>query len=251
MSKNDTSWGGVAGWYHRFLEREEGAYQKTVILPNLLRLMDIKRGEMIVDLGCGQGFFAREFYEKGARVAGVDIAKELIGLARQHSPKEIAFYTAPAHKLDFLKDGSANAVAMVLALQNIENVGEVFAECRRVLTRGGRLLLVLTHPAFRVPQGSEWGWDAAKKVQYRRVDQYLSESKVKIQMQPGENPKEHTITFHRPLQFYFKALSKNGFCVRRLEEWISDRTSQPGPRAKAEMLARHEIPLFLALEAIL
>src|SRR3989338_2876640 len=245
----DTSWGGVAGWYHRFLEREEGAYQKTVILPNLVRLLDIKRNEMIVDLGCGQGFFARELYKKGARASGVDVSKELIGLARQHSPKEIQFYAAPAHKLDFLKDGSADAVVMVLAVQNIENPGEVFAECRRVLTRGGRLLLVTTHPAFRVPHGSEWGWDAAKKIQYRRVDQYLSESKVKIQMRPGEHPQAHTITFHRPLQFYFKALGKNGFRVRRLEEWISDRTSQPGPRAKAGTLARHEIPLFMALEA--
>ena len=142
-----------------------------------------------------------------------------------------------------------DAAVLIFAVQNIENPREVFAECRRVLTRGGRMLMVLSHPAFRVPQGSEWGWDTAKKIQYRRVDQYLSESKVKIQMRPGENPKEHTITFHRPLQFYFKALGKNGFRVRRLEEWISDRTSQPGPRAKAETLARHEIPLFMALEA--
>ena len=63
--KNDTSWGGVAGWYHSLLEHEGGTYQKTVILPNILRLLNIARGEAILDLACGQGFFSREFHKKG------------------------------------------------------------------------------------------------------------------------------------------------------------------------------------------
>jgi hypothetical protein len=34
-----------------------------------------------------------------------------------------------------------------------------------------------------------------------------------------------------------------------LEEWISNKKSQPGKRAKAENRSRKEIPLFLALRA--
>jgi hypothetical protein len=52
------------------------------------------------------------------------------------------------------------------------------------------------------------------------------------------------------LQFYFKALRKAGFLVSRLEEWNSQKKSQPGPRADAENRARKEFPLFLALEAV-
>jgi hypothetical protein len=37
--------------------------------------------------------------------------------------------------------------------------------------------------------------------------------------------------------------------VTMLEEWNSHRKSEPGPRAKAEDLARKEIPLFLCLVA--
>jgi hypothetical protein len=54
-----------------------------------------------------------------------------------------------------------------------------------------------------------------------------------------------TVSFHRPLQFYFKIFSKLGFAVERLEEWNSNKKSEAGPRAKAEDKARKEIPLFL------
>ena len=114
----------------------------------------------------------------------------------------------------------------------------------------GKLFLVLNHPAFRIPKQSSWEWEEKNKAQYRRINEYLSESKIKIEMHPGDNPEEKTISFHRPLQYYFKLLGKNGFAVNRLEEWNSHRKSQPGPRAKAEDKARKEIPLFLFLEAI-
>ncbi len=40
-------------------------------------------------------------------------------------------------------------------------------------------------------------------------------------------------------------LAKHGFAVTRLEEWISNKKSQKGPRVTAEDKARKEIPLFL------
>ena len=51
------------------------------------------------------------------------------------------------------------------------------------------------------------------------------------------------------MQDYFKALTRSGFSVSRLEEWISHKKSQAGPRQAAEDTARKEIPLFLMLEA--
>lgn len=82
MQHVKTSWGNVAEWYDELVEGE-GTYQKDVILPNILRLLDSKKDETILDLGCGQGFFAREFTKKGARVIGVDVAPELIALAKK------------------------------------------------------------------------------------------------------------------------------------------------------------------------
>ncbi|MCX6716038.1 MAG: hypothetical protein NT077_03410, partial [Candidatus Taylorbacteria bacterium] len=89
--------------------------------------------------------------------------------------------------------------------------------------------------------------------QYRRIDSYLSDGQIEIDMTPGENDpakKKTTMSFHRPLQSYFKALNKAGFAVSRLEEWISHKKSQNGPRAAEEDRIRKEIPMFLMLEAV-
>lgn len=248
MSKKQTSWGNVASWYHNLLRGEKGTYQQDVILPNMVRLLGPKKGQIVLDLACGPGFFAREFTKKGATVIGVDISEELIGFAK----KEVAgvdFFVAAADAMPMVKNESIDAVTIILALQNMESLAAVIAECGRVLKPDGRLLLVLNHPAFRVPKMSEWGWDEARGIQYRRVDAYLSEARVKIDMHPGDDPEVHTWSFHRPLQVYMKALAKEHFCLTRMEEWISNRQGPRGRKFSASERARKEIPLFLFLEA--
>lgn len=122
MNRKDTSWGKVAGWYDELLENKDGTYQKEVILPNLMRLLSPIKGEIILDIACGQGYFSRAISEKGSKVIASDIAKELIGIAKLHSSKEIEFRVAPSDDLSFVKDNSADKAIIILALQNIENV---------------------------------------------------------------------------------------------------------------------------------
>lgn len=250
-----TSWGNVADWYNQHLKAPTGTYHREVILPNLMRLMAVKKGDQVLDVACGNGFFSRELFHLGAQVTGVDIAPELIELAKKQSPKEIEYHAASAHAMPFVKDSSMDAALISLAIQNIENVKEVFAEVNRTLKPGGKMYVVMNHPAFRQPKDSSWGFDdgkarKAKPVQYRRIDSYMSEAKIKIQMHPGDKPDEMTLSFHRPLQYYVKALNKSGFAVSRLEEWISHKSSAKGPKKEAEDTARKEIPMFLCLEAI-
>lgn len=244
-----TSWGGVADWYSEHLEQTEDTYQRQVILPNLLRVLDLKKGTRVIDIACGQGFFSRAFAEAGAKVTGTDLSRELIERAQALSPKGIAYHAAPATDLAFAQDESFDAATIVLAIQNIEDISRTFAEASRVLTKGGRLVLVMVHPAFRIPKRSSWGFDETAKTQYRRVDAYLSTSREELLVHPGEKGSPVTVSYHRSLQDFSKALFKTGFAITRLEEWISHKKSQAGPRQKAEDTARKEIPLFLMIEA--
>jgi len=69
-------------------------------------------------------------------------------------------------------------------------------------------------------------------------------------MTPGiTNPKDknYTVSFHRPLQEFVKIFTNAGFSITRLEEWVSPKSSQKGPRKDAEDRARKEFPLFLAI----
>ncbi len=249
MTNNETSWGKVADWYDNLLETDADSYQRQVILPNLLRLVEPKAGQRILDLACGTGFFARELAKSGAEVVGVDISAELINLAKKQESQGISYFISPAHELSMLPSASVDAVTNILAIQNIAEVKQVFAEVKRVLKPGTKFIIVMNHPAFRLPKNSSWGWDEERQIQYRRLDRYMSEMKTGINMHPGKGEVAMTVSFHRPLQYYFKLLVNAGLTVTRLEEWSSHKTSERGPRQRAEDVARKEFPLFLCLEA--
>ena len=242
-----TSWGSHAKWYGGVVE-EKGSYQRELILPGVLKMLDLKAGEAVLDVACGEGFFAREFGKAGANVLGVDAGAGLIALAQKKSPKNIGYRVADAKNLSFLNNAVFDAVTVILALQNIDDIAPVLKEARRVLKPRGRLLMVLNHPIFRIPKFSGWGWDEGQSLQYRKINRYMSELKLPIEMHPGTLAGETTWSFHRPLSAYFGILKNAGFAVTDLEEWVSPKKSQRGPRSKAEDLARSEFPLFMAIK---
>lgn len=245
----DTSWGNVAGWYDRVVN-EEDSYQVKVILPNVLRLLDPKKGKKILDLACGQGFFSHALAAHGATVTGVDISPELIEIARKHAGHNEDFYISSSDSLSKFKGESFDAAVCVLALQNIEKMPQTLKEAGRVLKGKGKFVLVLNHPSFRIPGKSAWGFDEKTNIQYRRVDEYISESRAAIDMHPGQEKKEVTYSFHRPLQAYSKSLANAGFAIARIEEWVSHKESEKGPRKAAEDKSRREIPMFMCIECV-
>ncbi len=199
-------------------------------------------------LGVGKVFFARGVHEKGVLIAGVDVSSELIHIAKDRSPKEFQFFVSSADRMEQFPSETFDVAMMVLALQNVERLTETLTEIARVLTRKGRLVLVLNHPAFRIPQFSDWGYDEAKQLQYRKVERYLSGGKIVLKVHPGKQNSEHTVSYHHSFQDLYKAFTKSGLIVERLEEWISHKKSEKGKRQRAEDGARKEIPLFLMLE---
>jgi ubiquinone/menaquinone biosynthesis C-methylase UbiE len=176
-----------------------------------------------------------------------DIAKELIAKAKATSP-DVKFHVTSAEHMPMIQAGYFDAVTCVLALQNMEKLDAVIKECARVLKPNGRAIFVLNHPAFRIPKRTSWGWDDKEKLQYRRVDGYLSQSRASIDMAPGKGTKDTTWSFHRSLQDYTKAFTSARFAITRLEEWISHKKSEKGPRGTAEDVARKEFPLFMCIE---
>ena len=247
-----TDWGGVAEWYDRLVGDEGSEYHREVVHPGVLRLLAIQPGESVLDVACGQGVLCRLLHERGAQVTGIDAAAELVRAARQRGPEAIRYHVADARELPnlkFLADESFDAAACVLAIQNIQPIQPVFEGVRRVLRPGGRFVVAMMHPAFRAPKETRWGWDEQEGVQFRRVDRYLLPRKSPIVTHPGKTPDVYTWSFHRPIGAYVKALRNAGLLTDALEEWVSHKTSEPGPRAAAENTARKEIPMFLALRA--
>ena len=143
-----------------------------------------------------------------------------------------------------------------MAMMNIDDLGAVMSGVSSKLKPGGRFVAVISHPAFRVMGSSAWGWTHDERttlpVQFRRIDRYMSSGSSQIVMNPGEvakgAPAITTVTHHRPIGTYVESGVKAGLMLSGCEEWVSDRKSEPGPRADAENTAREEIPLFMALQ---
>ena len=248
----DTSWNRVAKWYDRHVSNEGSDFHRELIIPGVAKMLAPEKGEKILDLGCGQGVLSRELAKSGASVLGIDLSNRLIKIAQGRSKgiKDLEFRVLDASHLRGIDDKSFDAVVSVLAIQNMDPLGKVIAESARTLKLGGQMVLVLNHPCFRIARQSGWGFDDKRQLQYRRIDRYMSEMKIPIQMHPGSRPDVYTWTFHRPLSSYFGALTANGLFVNKLEEWVSGRESLPGKKARAENLSRKEIPLFLAISAV-
>jgi len=250
-SGQPAGWQNVARWYSSYLESPD-TYQEQVVFPGVLKLLAPKAGATYLDIGCGEGSLAQKIAAAGSRVVGFDAAPMLVEKARRRGIPGAEFLVGDAQRWpETLRARRFDGAICVLAIQNIKDIRAVFGEAAKVLAPGAPLVLVLNHPAFRIPRQSDWGWDEIKKIIYRRLDRYLTPLDIPILMNPGQRGRKPltTMSHHRPLQDYVAALAAAGFAVDALEEWVSNRASDSGPRAKAENRARAEFPLFLALRA--
>ena len=251
-----TDWNGVANWYDDLVGDGGSEFHREVVIPGTLRLLAAAKGDRVLDVACGQGVLCRALAAAGVEATGVDAAIDLIRAARDRQagvPADVppvTYQVGDARDLSFLKSDSFAAAACVLAVQNIHPLGGLLGGIARCLRPGGRAVLVMNHPAFRIPKSTGWGWDAGANVQYRRVDHYLQPRKIPIVTHPGSEPDKYTWTFHKPIGAYVKALRHAGLLVDAIEEWPSHKRSDSGPRAGAENTAREEIPMFMAIRAV-
>lgn len=248
-SASSTSWEAVGEWYGSHLSAP-GTYQSEVVWPGAMRLLGVGAGKTFLDIACGEGSFAQLIVKQGGAVVGVDAAPTLVRQAQNKKIRDSEFFVADAGGSIAMYNGKTfDGAAIVLALQNMSDMNSVLANVSKVLKRNAPVVIVLNHPAFRVPRQSSWGFEEERKMMYRRVDSYLTENAIPMLMHPGDAPDVKTTSFHRPISSYITSLAANGFMVDAMEEWISHKESTSGPRAKSENRIRKEVPMFMAIRA--
>ena len=248
--RKPTLWDQASRWYDSLVGMSGSDYHQTIVMPGVLKMIELKPGRRVLDLACGQGVFSRFLLGKKIKPEGLDSSEELLRMARSRSVKSIPYHLGNASDAKLLDGQEFDGIACLLAVQNMEKIEPVFQNVARWLKPKGKFVMVITHPCFRIPRQTHWGWDAEKKIEYRRVDRYANEMKIPILTPPFIDKVNFTMTYHRPLQNYFSALLKAGLCVDSLEEWMSNKESAPGKRSRGENRARKEVPLFMAIRAV-
>lgn len=247
-----TAWEDQAAWYDQHQGDGGDDFYRELILPAVLRQLKVMTGRRVLDIGSGQGVLGRALGERQIASVGVDASPALVAAAqRRAGPLE-------QHRVGDVRDLPAalgdelfDAAAAVLSLQDLDPIEPVLSGAAQALKPGGRLVIVLTHPCFRIPKRTGWGWDDTDGIQYRRVEAYLSPMALPIKTHPGR-PADPTRTtsFHRPLATWLNALGAAGLAVVACEELCSHRRGTKGPRWSAEDRAAKEIPQFLVLAAV-
>jgi ubiquinone/menaquinone biosynthesis C-methylase UbiE len=247
-----SSWEQAGKWYNDAVGEKGHYYHQTLIIPKVLELFDFheKDSPSLLDLACGQGILSRSL-PPYVQYTGVDAAHSLIAAAKKYTPQSGArFIQGDITEPLKLKPSSFTHAALILALQNLENPLGAFRNASRYLKSGCCFVIVINHPCFRIPRQSSWEIDEGKKIQYRRVDRYMSSMQIPIQTHPGKGKSSsQTLSFHYPLGQISSWLTESGFVIKHIDEWCSDKVSR-GKTARMENRARDEIPLFMAIKAL-
>lgn len=214
----------------RFTADQERSAFADVNKAAVKRRFQRLRGERVLDLGCGYGYYTHYFDEIGGRAVGVDGAEGMIRIAKERYPRS-AFAVADATAPLPFQDASFDLVFCNQVLMDIEKIEDVFSECRRVLKDGGILYYAIVHPAFYsgLWLTDENGYHYAKAVS-RYLAPYVSQNHFW-----GE-----TAHFHRPLSVYLNAAADAGLALVRAEE----------PVCYDGALKNADLPLFFFAEYV-
>jgi len=133
--------------YDKWYKTPYGRYADKLEKQLFLKLVDFKKGQSLLDVGCGTGHFSFWFHDLGFKVVGMDISTEMLKVARSKIKNEkIRFIQAGACHLPF-PDNSFDVVTLITVLEFLSEPQKALCEAFRV-SRGKIFLGVLGKWSF-------------------------------------------------------------------------------------------------------
>lgn len=218
-NENAEFWDGRMGEGNDFVE--------VLVWPATERLLDLKSGERVLDIACGNGLTSRRLAAMGATVVAFDFAEEMIARARQRVTEfddriryEVVDGTDRAALLT-LGEGQFDAALCQMALFDMAEIDPLLHALPRLLRPGGRFVFSVIHPCFnsaRVSHVAEMeDRDGEIVTSYSiKVSSYMTPT-VTLGAAISGQPRPQ-LYFHRPLQMLLGAGLAAGFVIDGLEE---------------------------------
>jgi 2-polyprenyl-3-methyl-5-hydroxy-6-metoxy-1,4-benzoquinol methylase len=247
------AWNQNAGfWDERMGEGND--WVKVLTWPATVRLLDLRPGEWVLDVACGNGLTSRRLAAAGARVVACDFSQQMIAYARQRTQKDaeridycVLDATDEAALLE-LGDSRFGAAICHMALFDMAEIVPLIRSLTRLLCPGGRFVFSVLHPCFNSAHIVQFAEQEDREgdivTRYGiKVYRYINPTVARGAATAGQ-PRPH-LYFHRPLHALLGACFEAGFVLDALEEpaFPPDHPSAGNPLAFGANL--HEIPPVL------
>ena len=221
---------------------QTGESRMRFIMPHMLVYMGDVRGLRILDLGCGEGGYARNLAAAGASVTAVDCSEAAIAYASEqarHEGLSITHHLRNSNDLFGLEDAAFDIVLCSMMLMDVEDLAGTLREAVRVLKPGGTMFVSMLHPCFDGNHDTGIGRQGIGETREVVVKNYFEPREWEAPLPNGETS---VIWRHRTLSEYAKAFITAGLTIEDMDE----------PRATPEEAAMYpalamirRIPLFL------
>ncbi len=246
---------GFSAWYDDQQGDTGDLWHRTLIDPGLFAALgEVRPGERILDVGCGNGYIARRLARAGARVTGIDASPELIARAREREgrdPLGVVYLEGDAARLDGLADASFDTALANMSLMDIEDAAGAIRSVARVVVEGGSFVFSISHPCFDVDTRSSYVVEpvpdtTAPSEVFRKVTRYRTLHEDRYPWELGEGRTALTRGYHRPLSWYARTLREAGWVILDLIE-PTPTSEFVGRRIRKEWI--EQIPLHLVVSA--
>jgi 2-polyprenyl-3-methyl-5-hydroxy-6-metoxy-1,4-benzoquinol methylase len=220
-------WDQKASFWDNKMGDSGNDFQRLLVAPASERLLDLKPGEMVLEIACGNGVFTRRMAQLGAHVIATDFSEQFLERARAR-PSEFADHIE-YHLLDATSEDQIvafrkhrfDAAVCNMAIMDMAEINPLMRGIRQVVKPGGRFVFSLTHPCFNHTGMAfcveEITLNGELVTTYSvKITKYLHSEPQKGIGMIGE-PVAHYY-FDRPLHTIFNACFNAGFVLDGLEE---------------------------------
>ncbi len=208
---------------------EGNNFQRILIGPATERLLQIQEDELVLDIACGNGNFARRMADLGARVVAFDFSETFIDRARlktrgtRHSGR-IEYHVIDATNRDRVLElgrGIFDAAVCTMALMDMAAIEPLLDALCDLLKPEGRFVFSVMHPCFNASGAHKTVEEEDREGEVVltpavRVVNYSTPAASKSIGVSGQ-PVPHYY-FHRPLSMLFGHCFNAGFVLDGLEE---------------------------------
>ena len=121
----------AAAKYDDWYRKPEGRYADALEKELFLRLVQPRKGQSLLEVGCGTGHNLEFFRGLGLELAGVDPSEPMLGIAASKLNSDVALSLGRAGTLSFA-DKSFDIVALITVLEFCSDPAEALREATRV-----------------------------------------------------------------------------------------------------------------------